>query len=86
MPCSGGQSNVRCVQLCWLEMVSKLLHEGEKGERIIMGEQKLKSSEDLVSTVRSMREHFGLCRQIRGEEEINGMPEKKGQWINKLHK
>lgn len=68
------------------KIVSKSLHEGEKGERIIMGEQKLKCSEDLVPTVRSMREHFGLCRHIRGEEEINGMPEKKGQWINKLHK
>lgn len=57
-----------------------------KGERIIMVEQKLKCSEDLVSTVRSVGGHFGLCSHIRGEEEINGMPEKKGQWINKLHK
>lgn len=57
-----------------------------KGERIIMGEQKLKCSENLVSKVRSVGGHFGLCSHIRGEEEINSMPEKKGQWINKLHK
>lgn len=51
-----------------------------------MGERKLKCSEDLVSTVRSMGGHFRLCKHIRGKEEINGMPVKKGQWINKLHK